>query len=97
MCRIQIRSEKIPYLDGGWFRAFDFGRWDFYASSADLGWGAWSVEAGWGQAWIAATLALREQKTTLWDTLIKSNLKQQLTQVQHEMAINTGAPWQPEK
>ena len=58
LCRIQIRSAKFPYLDGGWFRAFDFGRSDYFASSADLGWGAWSVEAGWGNAWTAATLAM---------------------------------------
>jgi len=23
LCRIQVRSEKIPYLDGAWFRADD--------------------------------------------------------------------------
>ena len=29
LCRIQIRSERIPYLDGGWFRAFDYKQWDY--------------------------------------------------------------------
>src|SRR6185369_2300301 len=33
LCRIQIRSEKVPYIDGGWFRAFDYQRWDYWASS----------------------------------------------------------------
>ncbi|MFN7140155.1 MAG: hypothetical protein ACK4UN_12545, partial [Limisphaerales bacterium] len=67
LCRIQVRSETKPYLNGWWFRAFDDRRWDYWASSADLGWGAWSMEAGWAQAWTAVTLGLREKKTTLWD------------------------------
>ena len=92
LCRIQIRSEKIPYLDGGWFRAFDFGRWDFYASSADLGWGAWSVEAGWGPAWTAATLALRQRETTMWDMTATSRIKEQLPRVRGEMEKNDGQP-----
>jgi hypothetical protein len=95
LCRIQIRSDKIPYLDGGWFRAFDFGRWDFYASSADLGWGAWSVEAGWGPAWTAATLALRERKTTMWEMTATSRINEQLPRVRAEMAKNDGAPLKP--
>jgi hypothetical protein len=91
LCRIQIRSDKIPYLDGGWFRAFDFGRWDFYASSADLGWGAWSVEAGWGPAWTAATLALRERKTTMWEMAATSRIKDAVPRVHAEMLQNDGA------
>ena len=67
LCRIQTRSERLPYLSGTWFRAFDDRRWEAWASSADIGWGAWSVESGWGQAWTAAVLALREQRATVWD------------------------------
>lgn len=67
LCRIQIRSEKFPWLDGWWFRAFDDRRWEAWASSADVGWGAWSLEAGWAQAWTVATLALRQQQTSFWD------------------------------
>jgi hypothetical protein len=67
LCRIQTRSEKVPYLNGWWFRTFDDRRWEFWASSADIGWGAWSLETGWAQAWTAATLAMREKKTTFWD------------------------------
>jgi hypothetical protein len=67
LCRIQIRSAKFPWLDGWWFRAFDDRRWEAWASSADAGWGAWSLEAGWAPAWTAATLALRVRKTTFWD------------------------------
>lgn len=86
LCRIQTRSEKRPELDGTWFRAFDFGRWDYWASNADLGWGAWCVETGWVQGWIVTTLALRQLHTTLWDlgaqrplgVHLETNLKQLL-------------------
>lgn len=67
LCRIQTQSQLRPELDGTWFRAFDFGRWDYWASNADAGWGAWSVETGWVQGWIVTTLALRQLHTTLWD------------------------------
>ncbi|HTD67002.1 MAG TPA: hypothetical protein VK846_10780 [Candidatus Limnocylindria bacterium] len=67
LCRIQIRSKEKSYLNGWWFRAFDDRRWEYWASSADMGWGAWSVEAGWGQSWTAVTLALRQKKTTFWE------------------------------
>ena len=75
LCRIQTRSEQ-PGLNGTWFRAFDDHRWEAWASSADVGWGAWSIEAGWGQAWTAAVLALREQQTSLWDTVSRVEIQQ---------------------
>lgn len=67
LCRIQVRSKQFPFVDGWWFRAFDDRRWEFWASSADIGWGAWSLEAGWAQAWGATTFALRDMKTSFWD------------------------------
>ncbi|HEX3815597.1 MAG TPA: hypothetical protein VHX59_22400 [Mycobacteriales bacterium] len=66
LVRIQTRSDD-PTLDGTWLRAFDYERWDYWSSSGDLGWGAWCVELGWGQAWIVAGLALRQADSTLWD------------------------------
>lgn len=65
LVRIQTRSDN-PRLDGTWLRAFDYGRWDYWASSGDLGWGAWSIELGWGQSWIAAALALRQSGDSMW-------------------------------
>jgi hypothetical protein len=73
ICRIQNRS-KHPWLDGWWFRAFDDQRWESWASSADIGWGAWSLEAGWGQAWSVATLGLRERETDFWQFTAKSEV-----------------------
>ena len=56
-------------LDGAWLRAFDFGRWDFFASASDSGWGPWVAETGHGSSLIAVTLAVRERNTSLWDTI----------------------------
>ena len=67
LTRIQIQSEKQPELSGGWFRAFDFNRWEYWASNGDAGWGAWCIETGWSQSWITAVLALRHMNKSLWD------------------------------
>ncbi len=92
-CRIQTRSQSLPYLSGTWFRAFDFARWEAWASSGDAGWGAWSEEAGWGQAWTAVVLGLREKHTTFWDMTSGTRINQQMPAVQAAMAQNSGGPW----
>ena len=89
----QIRSDQIPYLDGGWFRAFDYRRWDYWSSSADAGWGAWAVEAGWAQAWTAATLVLRDRHTSFWDFTGTSKVKTQFDRARAELAQNDGRAW----
>ncbi|MGH9328252.1 MAG: hypothetical protein ACRD2B_16410 [Terriglobia bacterium] len=66
-CRIQIESEAHPELSGGWFRAFDYRRWDYWASNSDTSWGPWSIETGWTQSWICSVLAMRHLKTSLWE------------------------------
>lgn len=93
LSRIQIRSEAFPYLNGSWFRAFDFERWEHWASSGDLGWGAWSIEAGWGQSWTPAILALREMNTSVWDLTAKTKIGKHLDAVQALMAVNDGSPF----
>ncbi len=74
ICRAQIRTEKHPELDGAWFRAFDFGRWEYWASSADTGWGAWCIETGWTQTWLTGVLAMRQLRTSLWDAAAASTV-----------------------
>ncbi|MCD6285816.1 MAG: hypothetical protein J7M39_07890, partial [Anaerolineae bacterium] len=78
LCRIQVSSEAHPELDGGWFRAFDFRRWEYWASNADVGWGAWSIESGWTQAWITSVMALRQMRTSLWTLTAGSRIGEQL-------------------
>lgn len=85
LCRIQVRSEAHPELDGAWFRAFDFQRWEYWASNGDAGWGAWSVESGWSQAWIVSVLALRRQDTSLWELTAGSKIAQPLLRLRGEM------------
>ncbi|WP_299551573.1 hypothetical protein [Seonamhaeicola sp.] len=67
LCRIQVKSENHPELDGGWMRAFDYGRFEHWGSNSDAGWGAWAIEGGWTQGWITTVLALREMDTSVWD------------------------------
>lgn len=93
LARIQTRSPRHPFLDGTWFRAFDYQRWEPWGSSGDLGWGAWCVEAGWAQAWGAALLGLREKNTTLWDLTAGSRIVEQWDTVQALMQLNSGGPW----
>ena len=57
------------------------------------GWGAWCVEAGWGHSWAAATLALRQRKTSLWEFTSASQIHTNLEKVRTEMALNSGGPW----
>ncbi len=85
LCRIQTKSAKYPHLNGAWFRAFDFGRWDYWASSSDAGWGAWSVESGWGNAWIGAVLGLRLKGTSFWDLTSHSQVIKQFDRVHEQM------------
>jgi len=77
LCRIQVRSESHPVLDGAWFRAYDFNRWDYWGSNADAGWGAWSIESGWTQGWIVSVLAMRKMNTSLWDLTANSVVEKQ--------------------
>ncbi len=65
LVRIQARSRRSG-LDGAWFRAFDFQRWEHWGSNADEDWGAWCIETGWTQAWITLVLSMRKLKTSLW-------------------------------
>jgi hypothetical protein len=66
LTRIQVKSDRFPDLDGAWFRAFDYQRWDFWASNADVGWGAWGTLTGWTQSWIVATQVMVVQNQSYW-------------------------------
>ncbi|MBI2929339.1 MAG: DUF4434 domain-containing protein [Verrucomicrobia bacterium] len=85
LCRIQIQSDAHPELDGGWFRAFDFKRWEYWASNGDAGWGAWCIESGWTQGWITSVLALRQMKASLWDLTADSKIARHLAALRPKM------------
>lgn len=85
LCRVQVRSETHPELDGAWFRAFDFERWEYWASNADAGWGAWSIESGWTCGWITAVFGLRAMDTSLWDLTRGTNIATHLHELEPVM------------
>ncbi|MFC4872522.1 hypothetical protein [Negadavirga shengliensis] len=72
LTRIQVKSDKFEDLDGAWFRAFDFDRWEFWASNADVGWGAWGTLTGWTQSWIVGTQVLVLQNQSYWELTNRS-------------------------
>jgi hypothetical protein len=78
LCRIQIKSDKHPELDGAWYRGFDFNRWDYWGSNADAGWGVWSIESGWTQGWIVSVLGLRSLGKSLWEISENSGVEEHL-------------------
>ena len=49
LTRIQLQDAD-PLYDGTWLRAFDYGRWEYFGSSADIGWGPYCAETGWSCA-----------------------------------------------
>lgn len=74
LCRVQVKSEAQPQLDGGWFRGFDFQRWEYWGSDADIGWSLYSMETGWISGEILSVLALRQMKISLWDLTAESTI-----------------------
>lgn len=85
LIRIQVKSEKHKNLDGGWFRAFDYNQWEYWGSNADSGWGAWSIEVGWTQAWIPTVLAMRELNKNLWDISRNSKVNKHFAPIRKQM------------
>lgn len=85
LCRIQLRSQKHPYLNGCWMRSFDYKRWEYWGSSSDLGWGAWCVESGWMNTWIASVFAMRTLDRTLFDLSRSNEFKDEFGKVLPEM------------
>lgn len=80
LTRIQVKSNNHIDTDGAWFRAFDYKRWDYWASNADNGWGAWSTLAGWIQTWIVSTLILVETDQSYWDVTKKIEIEKEMNE-----------------
>jgi len=85
LIRIQAQSKTHPDLDGAWFRGFDMDRWEYWGSNADHGWGVWGTLTGWTQNWIVSTLALRQQRTSLWDLTRNSKIAEHYGQCRQHM------------
>ncbi len=88
LTRIQVKSDKYKDLDGAWFRAFDYNRWDYWASNADVGWGAWSTLTGWIQSWIVGTQVLVVNDQSYWQLTKESRVNRQMPQTIKTMFRN---------
>jgi hypothetical protein len=88
LCRIQVRSEAHPYLDGAWMRSFDDAKWEYWGSSADNGWGPWCVETGWTNSWIAAILAMRKSGSRLYDLRCADSYRHLLPSLIRKMGMD---------
>lgn len=75
LTRIQVKSDRYKDLDGAWFRAFEYKRWEYWGSNADAGWGVWGTLSGWTQSWIVATQVLTTQNQSFWELTKKSEVK----------------------
>ncbi|GAB3169427.1 hypothetical protein [Telluribacter humicola] len=80
LTRIQVKSEKHKDLDGAWFRAFEYDKWEYWASNADVGWGAWGTLTGWTQSWIVATQVLTAKDQSFWELTKNSTINKQMPQ-----------------
>lgn len=78
LTRIQVNSPRHPDLDGAWFRAFDYDRWEYWASNADAGWGAWGTLTGWTQSWIVATQVLTARNQSFWQLTRDSSIANEM-------------------
>ncbi|EKJ91833.1 hypothetical protein QR305_02092 [Bacteroides finegoldii] len=88
LIRIQVSSEKFKNVDGAWFRAFNYKDWNYWASNADAGWGAWSTLTGWIQSWIVGTQYLLEKNTSLWELGTQKDVSEVAEKVIDQMIIN---------
>jgi hypothetical protein len=85
LCRIQVKSKAHPKLDGAWMRSFDFKKWEYWGSSADIGWGAWCIETGWVNTWISTTLALRHMGCSLMFLKGRENFRKIAPEIEADM------------
>jgi hypothetical protein len=69
LVRIQVVSDAHPELAGSWFRAFDYDKWEYWASDGDHGYGPWVTDGGWTNGNVMTAMALRQANTTLWEVL----------------------------
>ncbi len=90
LTRIQVQSEKHKDLDGAWFRAFDFGKWDYWASNSDAGWGAWCTLTGWIQSWIVTTQAQILEKQSFWEITESSRIRATAENIIKQMMAEPG-------
>jgi hypothetical protein len=66
ICHIQIHSSDVRY-HGGWMRAYDLNKEEYFGNNGDTGWGPYCMESGWTQAVTSSGLLLGLLNTSLFD------------------------------
>lgn len=66
MRSIQIRSGDKRY-NGGWMRAFDMEKGEYFGNNGDTGWGPYCMESGWTNAITSAGLLLELLDESLFE------------------------------
>lgn len=97
LCRIQVSSDEHKYLDGVWMRCFDYEKWEYWGSSADIGWGAWCVESGWLNSWIPCVFALRREGKSIIDLADSDRFKKIIDDLAEEMFTERTVKFNGEK
>ena len=57
------------HVDGAWMRAFDYGKWEYWASDADWGYGPWVTDSGWTNGNVNLAMGARILDTNVWDIM----------------------------
>ena len=52
-----------------------------------MGWGAWSIESGWVNSWIASVLAMRERGDSLYNEHGREGMQAILPDLLDEMQV----------
>lgn len=66
MQQIQIRSGDDRY-NGGWMRAFDLNKAEYFGNNGDTGWGPYCMESGWTNAITSAGMLLAMLEESLFE------------------------------
>ena len=87
LCRVQLKADRPEYdqFDGVWMRGFDFGKWEYWGSNADAGWGVWTVESGWMNSWISALMAMRGTGTSVYEVIADGKFPELAPRLMREM------------
>ena len=78
--QILVENEQYSAVNGAWYRAFDFVKWEFFASASDVGWGPTSIESGWTVGEILQAFGMIETRQSFWDVVCLYNFTQIMNQ-----------------
>ncbi len=63
--KVQLQSDN-PRFNGGWMRAFDLNRGEYFGNNGDTGWGPYCMESGWTNALLGVGLLMEQLDISLF-------------------------------